>query len=277
MTCGRPALVVVIVATIVLAASGELRAQDRGLPVELVQTLQRFESDKWEERRDGFVSLLSYSVPNRRPGESWAIPPTLQALFKRIPQSQESVQVALIRLCALETAVTKSAAIGSLTEDYMDYRGDLLGAVAGLRDTRAIPVLVENIRRGRIVVEGLASFGDVALSSVVAQTKAAESPARAAAYLTLAEMLEPKYADRVRASSRAKIKAELVQGIRDSVYGVRISVVQGLAKLPGDDVTGLLRNLATSDPFTRSAPGQKPEYPVRNAAAKALLNRPKLP
>jgi hypothetical protein len=136
---------------------------------------------------------------------------------------------------------------------------------------------MDNLRTGHIAIQGIAIFGEEALELVLARTKAAESPVRSAGYLTLSAMLDPDHRAKVHTAAIATIKAALVRGSSDAVYGVRISAIQGLAKLPGDDITAILKRIAESDPFSRDAdPGKPRVFPVRNAASQALAKRSKL-
>lgn len=76
------------------------------------------------------------------------------------------------------------------------------------------------------------------------------------------------------ARSQAKIKGALMQAAKDENRLIRTSAVEGLAKIPGPDVTVLLRELAERDPYQLSRESGHPGiFPVRQAARKALVSQ----
>jgi hypothetical protein len=170
----------------------------------------------------------------------------------------------------------RAAGVGSLSEAYFDYLGDLVGVVAGLHDRRAIKALMDRLTNGGGAIDGIAWFGDEVLDVLIKNMSDHARVNRVVAAITVSRMLDPTQQPQLGAVSRARIKAALTKQIADSVYGVRIAAVQGLAKFLGDDVTAMLESIAKNDPFSRPGEsGQPANFPVRNAARVALSKRAK--
>jgi len=238
------------------------------------EILSQFQSGDLQQREAAFESLKGLSAAAPR-GSASASSSGLEGLFRRAPNQEDSIRLALIRLLVTENAKVKSAPIGSLSEDYVNYWGDLIVMVAGLRDRRAITTLIDDLPNGGAAIAGVAVFGRESLPAVLQHLRDAAMGVRVGSLLTLSAMLDLKSESLLDPESRAKIKAALLNGSADREYGVRISEIQGLAKIPGEDVSEVLRRIAAKDPFVRRpGPGGQPEYfPVREAAKAVLAKR----
>ncbi len=194
----------------------------------------------------------------------------LQDLFRRFPQREQDTKAALVRLL-----VTENAKLNVPTphdEDYGDYFGDLLGTVADLHDRRAIEPLLVNVGRGGMATSGLASFGKDAVDPVLSKIADSNVVIRQSVVITIAKMLDPDVHAPLDAAAVQRIKAALLDALKDQSFFVQIAAIDGLKFLPGEDVTATLRKVAAEDPFHRPS---FPEtggisYPVREAAQKAL-------
>jgi hypothetical protein len=62
--------------------------------------------------------------------------------------SSDQIKVAIINLLPLENAYASSQ--DSLSEDYVTYYGDVIGAVAALNDVRALNALLDVIDSGNM-------------------------------------------------------------------------------------------------------------------------------
>jgi hypothetical protein len=270
----RTSIAVVLGAVLCILPSHQILAQGQAVPAELTQILRGFNNTDWHVREAAFSAFLGY-VTDSVPADNFASGTQFDALFARQPQIRTPVTDALMRLFYFETEFIKNAR--SLDEDHLDYFPGLMWTVARLRDARAIPDLVAHLGTGSIAIDGLAAFGAEALPQLLKVATGASDSARSSSMLTLSAMLEPKHRDRVAERDKASIKDALIKGAADGTYYVRQSAIQGLAKIPGDDVTALLKKIAETDPFTRSEVGRLPEFPVRTAARRALLTRSRAP
>jgi hypothetical protein len=155
-----------------------------------------------------------------------------------------------------------------LSEEYVNYYGDVIAAVSSLRDPRSIDALLGVITTGNMAVDALVSFGSVAVAPVAALLESSDSGVRSAAALTLARMLEhaPNAAD------QRLIRESMTRAAADPDPFVRIRAVQGLAALGGDDSLALVEAIARSDPYQADHREGRP-YIVREAATQALQSR----
>lgn len=261
---------IAVAAALLIWPSHGLLAQTTTVPVELTQILRGFNNSDWHVREAAFSAFLGY-VTESVPADTFASGTQFDALFARQPQIRTPVTDALIRLFHVETEHIKNAK--SLDEDHLDYFPGLMWTVARLRDTRAIPDLLMHLGTGAIATEGVAGFGAEALPQLLVMTADASASKRSSSMLALSAMLEPEYSAKLGEPDKATIKGALIKGTADGTYYVRLGAVQGLAKIPGDDVTALLKKIAETDPFSRSEVGRLPEFPVRTAARRALLTR----
>lgn len=260
------------------------RAQGSGdTDSRLTQLLGQFQSSDWATRANAFYNLLDLSVSGEFRGRTWLIPTAFQDLFRDHPERQEPVSLGLIELLGRENALRHGPA-SPHSEEFSNYRGDLIGAVAALHDRRAIPSLLDNIVTGNLATRGLAALGRESLELVleVAGTNTGlggeAASRRMSATITLAQMLDPTIVQISDPATIAKIKVGLMRASRDQSHWVRLSAIDGLARLPGSDVTDALKMLAEHDPYSRPGePGQAAVYPVRVAAEKALLSRSRSP
>jgi len=233
--------------------------------------LARFNAPAWQERERAFRELLALS--NATDGSTWPIPAKMPDLIKRFPAGAEEMTVALIKLLENETATW---AMTGGTEQRSEYQADLIGAVASLRDPRALQALMANLETGGIAMAGVAAIGAPALDPLAKELRSGTNSIRQAAALTLGRMIDPddKYSPALDMPTRARIKDALLFATRDEYFWVRVAAIEGLAKIPGDDVTAVLRRLAEEDPYTRPGlAGQPPVYFVRERARAALQKR----
>jgi len=233
--------------------------------------LARFNAPAWQERERAFRELLALS--NATDGSTWPVPAKMPDLIKRFPARAEEMTLALIKLLENETA---ARAMTSGTEQRSEYQADLIGAVASLRDPRALQALMANLETGGIAMRGVAALGPPALDLLANELRSGTNSARQAAALTLGRMIDPddKNSQTLDTPTRARIKDALLFATHDEYFWVRIAAIDGLANSPGDDVTAALRRLAEEDPYTRPGlPGQPPIFFVRERARAALQKR----
>lgn len=232
-------------------------------------SLQTMRAETWQQRSVGFYQLLRAQLGTNLNGQSTKIPPAVRSLMRDVPERADQVAVALIDTLRRENAVSATA---QTTEEFTSYHGDLALAVGGLGDKRALTVLVDILERGNIAMQGVARLG--ASTALPPLTNLATGPSysmRNAATLTLGFLLDPTInPEPVTADQRADIKAALVAATTDPNRFVRMSAVEGLSRLPDADVSGVLRRLAESDPFSTVDDSGAAVFPVRQAAMRAL-------
>ena len=260
----------VVIAFVCCGLIAHVQAQAPGVPAQLTQLLRGLESQDWRARKTAFRSVIEY-ITASAPGVSFADGSQIAAALAQRPEIRRPVVDALVGLLRVESLFLKRASAGSLGEAYTEHFADVLGTVAQLGDARVIPAVIEHINSGAIATDPIAAFGSEALPQVL---KIIEEPTRRqAGLLVLSAMLERQSIERVTDSDRATIKKALMRGAADQSRFVRQAAIQGLAKIPGGDVTALLRKLADSDPFVVSNLGQPAVYPIRRAAEEALRQR----
>jgi hypothetical protein len=195
----------------------------------------------------------------------------LNRFFARHPDQAERVKLGLIRLLETENKAIaiKVAQNGSDTEDYGEHVFALTQAVSGLKDERAIPVLVEAISRSGV---DLLQFGDKALGPVLAQLTSPDALVRATALEIAARILEAKK-DPV---SRARVGDLIRSSLKDPDAVVRGAATREILCL--DNRQGFvptLEQIAKTDPV--KLPGKADDggdgdefYPVRYDARRTL-------
>jgi len=255
-----------------LLASPAVGAQAPGLDQQVAGLLSRFDAPDWQERDRAFRELLGLSRATN--GTSWAVPAKMPDLLERLPARADQMKLALIRLLEKENAAWRTTR--SRTEQSTEYQADLLGAVASLRDSRALGILLDNLETGAFAMRAVAALVPEAVEPLLKRLDTGTPSARQVAVLSLGYMLD---ADVVRprvvdSQTHAKIKEALLRAADDDSFWVRVAAIQGLAKIPGDDVTAKLTRLAEQDPYVGpGAPAQPPVYFVRERARDALRAR----
>jgi HEAT repeat protein len=228
-------------------------------------------AETWQQRSVGFYQLLRAQLGTSLNGQSAKISPAVRSLMREVPDRADPVAVALIDALRRENDVGLTA---QTTEEFASYHGDLALAVGGLGDKRAISVLIDILDRGNIAMQGVARLGaSTALAPLTNVAIGPSDPKRNAATRTIGFLLDPTInPEPVTADQRATIKAALIEATTDPNPFVRMSAVEGLSRLlPDPDVSGLLRRLSESDPYSTIDESGVAVFPVRQAATRALL------
>jgi hypothetical protein len=269
-------------ALVALTTCAALHAQQNALELNrrVAGELAQFADRDWNVRARAFYSLLSLSLPDGFNGRTWLMRSILADLFKDETERREDVSLALIRLLDLENGVRRSDR-NPRSEEYSNYFGDLLAAVAALHDARALDGLLLNITTGNIATKGVAALGPASLDRILEIIALDDSGGgaitaqRMGATRALSQMLDADIVNVDDAGSRSRIRAALIRAARDKQPWVRLNTVEGLARLSDRDAILILRTLAESDPFSRPGESGRPAiYPVRDAARRALDSKP---
>ncbi len=231
-----------------------------------------FASDNWQDRESAFKDLVSVSVSESRPN-NFAPADSVVYLRKSNASDSDKLTVGLISLLNVENATVDSGI--PLSQDYVDYYGDLIMAVSILEDKRAIPALLGAVKTGGMATDAIARLGDEALNATVdslGRTKDIE--ARAGLAGVLQKMAVPgrasSFADPNSAPTLKSTLLRLSQDNEDPV--VRRQALFGLGRYSDSDAQAVLKRLAESDNYSLSISG-KTVFPLRIAAQKAIANQ----
>lgn len=242
--------------------------------------LAGFRSADSQVRSRAFYTLMDSGTEGGFQGRTWMIQAVMKKVLLSNPSKADQIQTEIIRLLERENAVVdrsnsafrNGSGKQPLGEEYVNYWGDLIAAVAALNDPRSIEGLVGAITSGGIAENALARMGDPAIDSVIAKLLHGDELARAAATRVLSKMLDPENMARVSgSSSRKKLQEAFVRAASDRNPFVRKAAAEGLGKLRDSGTRQLLLGLARNDPYEASMHGgKKGVFPVREAARKAL-------
>lgn len=223
--------------------------------------LTRMKSARWIERSDAFeeaTALIESGKENAR--------------------DLDELRLGLIRLLDTETSAAKNpttTASGEEREGYSNYCGDLIGAVADLKDARAIPSLLENANSGGMATRGVAHFGKIALDSVLQQVKGQDSQLASGALFVIRDMLEFQTVS--DSNSLTRIRNVLQSALARPDMIVRQSAIYAIEYLADrESFVPALTEMARRDPFKIAgrvaSDGQDDGevYPVRRMARLLL-------
>jgi hypothetical protein len=258
----RTALAIFI---LVFAAFPAAPQQARGVVPNVSDATALMSSAKWIERSKGFEEAA-----------------TLFSSGKQTETDTETLRLGLIQLLATETAASHDATTivsgaDQEREAYGNYRGDLIAAVADLKDARAIPALLAVSYTGRIATRGVAHFGKAALDPVLQQVDSPDEQLAEGAFFVIVDMLE--YHMVRDPDSLTRIKNALHSALARPDESARECAMSAIEYLDDRaEFVPTLRDLARSDPH--KVDGQVAEdgqdggvvYPVRRMA-RALLTK----
>jgi hypothetical protein len=220
-------------------------------------SLSQLRSTVHDERRAGFYSLLSVS-------DAGAASLTFRermTRFAAFAQQRPEVRRGVIGLLEYENAHPRE----QVDED--SYHGDLIGAVAELKDPSAVNALMGAINTGGMAAGGLAALGDAAFPAVVAAAERA--PTRMSALMTLSRMATLDPAPTLSSENRSRMRRVLLQALGDSNRFYRSAALEGLVAFRDQETRDALARVAAQDPFFVRDEGRV-RYPVRETAVAAL-------
>ena len=238
----------------------------------VVQIVRNFSSPDWKARESAFYALLDLGGFK---GDSSRVPSALTNLLNARPEAAPSIKAALIDLLAKENSVQEEQKAEfqrtrrTVPEEYTNYYGDLIEAVSSLRDPHSVDALLGAINTGNMATRGLASLGRVALDPLITKLNAMDTGTRHSATRAIGQMLD--YPSEIGDGDKERIKSALVGASSDENQFVRMSAVEGLAKLRDPSLAPVLNQIAEGDPYRTD----EDAYPVREAARKALRQQVK--
>ena len=269
-----------------LAVVADVRAQRGPAPLSEEKAIR---SADWHQRQSAFASLIGVDADEYRRGANPNVASLVRARLTPLATSAaDRRKRLLIELVATENAMVNGKAdlrfrlglaelppADRLSEEYLNYYGDVVAAVTALADVRSIDALAGAITTGEMVRGTLIAFGPPAVAAVASKTGAPDDQVRSAAVFTLGQMLARSKAIAGDPASRFLITDTLRASARDHSYLVRARAVEGLVQLGDADSIAIVKELASSDPYTYPAEyaERKGRYPVREAAAAVLKAR----
>jgi len=232
---------------------------------------QQLKDRDWSIRRNVFYALLRHA----QAGESQSVRSNSASDLSELPRE---VKTAIIRLATLEHTLSREHAVSyheigsTVNEEYLTYYADLIRAVSSLKDERSLGLLLSVIDTGCSATDTLAELGRPAVELVIQTLHDSDADVRHAAAFTLARMVELSDArNTLDRGSKLRIKQALTSAAMDESPFVRITSVDGLAKLGDRSLVSLIEELAQNDPYDASAHGgEMGRYIVRSAAASAI-------
>lgn len=276
---GLGLLLVVMCCTIVAALSSGQQVSD-----EIIGSLNKLSNDSPDQRIEGFYRLIEIGNNGDLRGNVSMIPAALSRLFVKVPERADEIKLKLIGLLERENSFIKESekkyqtSGETLSEEYVNYHGDLIATVSALKDIRSMSALLGCIGNGEMVIDGLVALGRAAVEPLAGQLNSKDELVRQSATIVLARMIEVnKTAIQSNPITMTTIKRALIQSAQDDFHYTRLSAVEGLrnfAQENDQEVVLLLERLSQSDPYVASQNGNDPNrYPVREAAKKALQRK----
>jgi hypothetical protein len=208
---------------------------------DLTAIVARLASPRQPDRATAFYDLVAIGSLDSD-NHAWPVQLAVRRIIAAVPARTDELTRALVALLDREDAETAS---GRATGD--GYGGDLVGAVAALRDSRALPGLLRHIASGRVADRGLSALGDPAVAPVMAIVADANPLRRVSAIITLAGIVAPDAGVTVSPANQTAIRETLVRALADDVPSVRIEAARGVAPLRGADVSAALKARLTSE------------------------------
>lgn len=231
---------------------------------ELPRHLERLRSDAESERAQAFRTLLSSAAPSGRSD----VRTQTSALLSSNPSARAWISGELIALLSRENANFDAGNFGD-AEGFISYYGDVIVAVAALRDPSAVPALVGAISTGNGAMDGLASLGSVAIPAVVEAARSSDPRDRSGAAWTLGKFAEPHRRHELTAAEPRDVEVALARSLDDEEGPVRQVAVRSLRHFSGAHIRARMMQIAATDPYVHHFTGRA-VYPVREQAREWL-------
>ena len=169
----------------IAAAAGSVAAGP-----EIGQSIAQLADKRWAERSKGFYRLLKLGSDPADAKGAAKVKPWLSGLLNRNPQQADAIKLALMKTLEVEDRFAHGGA--SLPEEFTDYYGDLIQAVAALNDPRSVNALAGALGTGNMATSALVAFGDASVDAVVQQAeRATDRAVRLGACFVLQKMADP--------------------------------------------------------------------------------------
>ena len=279
LNCAARRFLLVVAFLVVAGCGWRTDAEDTPKSRSVSDVLTGFHAESWRDRQTAFYELLDLGAGGKYAGRTDLVPSILSSLNRSNPEKTDEIRLALIGLLSTENSFVQSerseyARTGAtLSEEYINYYGDVIAAVTSLNDKRSIAALLDAITTGGMVTRALAQFGSEALPALVEKLKDRDPLVRSAATIAISGMLDSEDG-RKSPSIRTQIREVLVRSARDEDPNVRITAVTHLVRLGDHGVRAIVERIARDDSYEVISEQGRAVFPVREAAKRALQLRP---
>lgn len=254
-----------------LARVGEAQppVQTPGGRIAVPVLLAQFRSTSDSTRAGSFYALLR---ANHAP-QGFLPSVAAVAVLREFPAEADEIRAGLINLLDTENARVFRTTGVVLAEWYLSYHGDLIDAVASLRDSAAIDVLFDALPTGSMAASGLANLGEYALPKVLAGAYHQSWEMRRESAVVAGVAMERRQVVGLSQGSIGRLRDMLLQLTHDPERFVREHAVRALKTVNDAEVLGRMKHLATDDSDCQTTNGRR-SCPVQRAATEWLKAHP---
>lgn len=165
-------------------------------------------------------------------------------VLRDYPTRSAAIRAGLIKLLAVENRRLLSPAAGTMEDWNGAYHGDLISAVASLRDPNAVGVLFDAISTGYMATEGLVNLGEVGLPRVRNAAKSTQWEVRRDASIALGLFADRRAELGLNAESVSQLRLDLLALTTDVEPFVRQFAAVSLRSFRDDEVRTAIQRLA---------------------------------
>lgn len=237
----------------------------------IVVPTQRLESTIDTVRINAFAQLQAEAYDPRHRLDR---PPT--SFLADSAKVHPELASALIQLLQRENAYITAVPSATLPPGFLGgYYMDLKVTVARIGAPASTSALLGGIGVSGPVDAALASFGDGAVTGVLAQLQSADVGRHEDAVVILAAMVQARSQNHLSDASTALIQAALLSEVEDSRSMMREPAIRGLMPLSSQAIRAVMERVAASDTTpARHEPNSPIIYGVRDAARAWLAAHP---
>lgn len=265
------AIVIFTACCIFAACSAPAPARIEQVSVDIDATLLALASADPEARSRAFYTLLRRDSTGAAEGRFIARTAAARLLRDQAGQA-EKIRTALIEALDRENAYVQESQKKNieLSENYTDYYGDLIGAVASIHDARALNGLLGAITTGGMATDGLADLGAPAVEGVSAKLQDPDALVREGAARTLGKFLQRPQQMARSATAEAMAQRGLMRALDDGSPFVRSAAVDAVGPIRNSpEVKRKLESMAAREQ-NRAAAAAGVSPPVQDAIKRAL-------
>jgi hypothetical protein len=247
-----------------------------------IPTDQQIVNSNWEQRREAFALLIGVDPQRYLKNGVESVNTILGATLETYPQAADQRTLKLIKLLGVEnqevsekerlrveSGLQQLPEEDRFSEEYVNYFGDVVAAVAMLHDPRSVDVMLGAITTGGMATSTLISFGPLVVEPVVDLFATSDSLLeRSSAIRVLSALLTESASVSSDPISRSAIKDVLIRAAADESFVLRSNAVVGLVRLGDDDSIAIVERIAETDPYQADFADNR--FVVREAARKAL-------
>ncbi len=250
-------------------AGAQPPAQTQAVRLTVPVLLAQFRSTNDSTRARSFYALLRAN----RAQQGFKASVAAAAVLREFPAEAGDIRTGLIQLLDREnTRVFRTSGV-VLAEWYLTYHGDLIDAVASLKDPAAIDVLFDALPTGMMAASGLANLGEHALPKILAGAKHQSWEMRRETAVVAGVAMERRQALGLSQGSVGQLRGMLLKLTNDPQRFVRDHAVRGLQTVNDAEVRARVKHLATDESDCQTVGGRR-ACPVQLAAKGWLQSNP---